>query len=83
LRRVCEFSGLTVEPDVLERAVAACSFGRLREREQRFGFREKPRGGNAFFRRGRSGAGHRELTSEQVESIRRAHGPVMRQLGYA
>lgn len=83
LRRICDFVGIDAKPDLLDRAVEACSFDRLRQREADSGFVEKPSEGQAFFRKGQRGSGHCELTISQVQSIRRAHEGVMRELGYA
>lgn len=79
--RVAEFAELPADPESVTAAIEATRFQRLREREEREGFREKVNG-DYFFRRGRAGGWRDVLTPAQASRIVADHGRVMRRLGY-
>ena len=67
----------------IEAAVDASSFERVsREEQVSGGFAERPEGVDRFFRVGRAGQWHEQLTSEQVDQIVAAHGEQMRRFDY-
>jgi aryl sulfotransferase len=76
------FAGVAVSMGKINRAVASCDFVCFRAEEERNGFVEAPRRGIKFFRRGRAGGWHDDLTCEQVIRIESRHGRMMRRLGY-
>ena len=85
LARMVRFLGLDGAPDErqrLQRAVESADFARLREDEERDGFRESPPRARRFFRSGRSGDWRRYLTAAQAREVVRAHGRVMSACGY-
>jgi len=83
LRRILDFAGQPATEPAIAHAVACTRFSALRNREHANGFREAPRGGIAFFRRGESGAWRDELAAAQVARIERTHAPMMLRLGYS
>ncbi len=82
LRTAMEFAGFPATEDALKRAVVFSNFAELRLQEQQNGFREAPRPGAIFFRRGEVGGWRHELTREQVARIESRHGRIMQRLGY-
>ncbi len=70
-------------PDQVARAVEMIRFERLREKEAAAGFVEKPNYSNdRFFREGRVGQWRERLSAEQIETVVKAHHPLMRRFGY-
>jgi hypothetical protein len=63
-------------------AVDRSSFERLREQEEKVGFRERPEKAERFFREGRAGQWKDVLTPEQINRIVDAHGEQMQRFGY-
>ena len=82
LRRALSFAGWPAGEDAMRRAVAFAAFAQLRQQEQDKGFREAPRPGGNFFRRGEAGGWRDELSAEQAGSIESDHAGMMRRLGY-
>ena len=84
LARALAFAGRAASQEEIRRAVAFADFGQLKAQEAEKGFREapRPRPDGRFFRRGKSGAWHDELTAEQVMLIESEHAPMMRRLDY-
>jgi aryl sulfotransferase len=81
-RRALDFANRAASDEDIERAVAFAGFSEMRQQELTKGFRETPRPGGLFFRRGEAGAWRDELSAEQVARIEAAHAPMMRRLGY-
>jgi Sulfotransferase domain len=63
-------------------AIDRSSFERLREQEEKAGFRERPEDAKRFFREGRTGQWKEVLTPQQVQRIVDAHGEQMQRFGY-
>ncbi|HET7841062.1 MAG TPA: sulfotransferase domain-containing protein [Terriglobia bacterium] len=63
-------------------AIERSSFERLREQEEKDGFRERPEKAERFFREGRAGQWRDVLTPAQVQRIVDAHGEQMQRFGY-
>lgn len=63
-------------------AIDRSSFARLREQEEKAGFRERPEKAERFFRDGRAGQWKEVLTPQQVQRIVDAHGEQMQRFGY-
>jgi len=82
LRRALAFAGLSVTEEKINQAVGFSDFAVLREQEEQNGFREAPRTGVKFFRRGEAGNWRDELTRQQVLRIEAQHARVMLRLGY-
>lgn len=81
--KVVRFLGRDDSPSAIAAAIAATSFQKLRENEEKEGFREKLEKASApFFRIGRSGTWRTSLTLQQVDAIIACHGVTMRRLGY-
>lgn len=66
----------------IERAVKNSSFKVLRKLEERDGFQEKTSVQERFFRQGRAGGWHDELTEQQVKSVVDVHRAQMERFGY-
>lgn len=82
LARMVEFLGLSHDAAEIAAAVDASRFERMREAEEREGFRERPEKAVRFFRAGRAGEGHEKLPPELQRQLYDAHGDLMRALGY-
>lgn len=76
------FAGLTVDPARLRRALAYSSFDGLQRREHERTGGSPQLSPRRFFREGRTGAGLRDLSAEEVATIIGRHGTVMRRFGY-
>jgi hypothetical protein len=63
-------------------AIDRSSFERLREQEEKEGFRERPKKAERFFREGRTGQWKEVLTPAQIQRIVDAHGEQMQRFGY-
>ena len=63
-------------------AIDRSSFERLREQEEKEGFRERPKKAERFFREGRSDQWKDVLTPAQVQRIVDEHGEQMQRFGY-
>ena len=63
-------------------AIGRSSFERLREQEEKDGFRERPEKAERFFREGRAGQWKDVLTPAQVQRLVDAHGEQMQRFGY-
>jgi hypothetical protein len=66
----------------LAEAIDRSSFERLREQEEKAGFKERPEKAERFFREGRAGQWKDVLTPAQVQRIVDAHGEQMQRFGY-
>jgi hypothetical protein len=73
---------MTPNEDQLAKAVELTGFERLREKESKAGFVERPETTSQFFRAGRSGQWRDTLSDAQVERMVAAHAPLMRRFGY-
>jgi hypothetical protein len=63
-------------------AIDRSSFERLREQEEKAGFKERPDEAERFFREGRAGQWKEVLTPQQIQRIVDAHGEQMQRFGY-
>jgi hypothetical protein len=63
-------------------AIDRSSFERLREQEEKEGFRERPEVAERFFRDGRAEQWKEVLTPKQIQRIVDAHGEQMKRFGY-
>jgi hypothetical protein len=68
--------------DQLADAIDRSSFERLREQEEKAGFRERPERAQRFFRDGRAGQWKEVLTTQQIDRIVDAHREQMQRFGY-
>lgn len=82
------FSGLAshllldATPEQIKEAIERSSFNKLKEQEEKEGFREKPKQAKQFFREGRAGQWREILTPAQIDQIINDHGEQMRRFGY-
>ena len=79
---VLRFAGIEPDAGRAARAVGQARFDRLRAREERSGFHDKPPTARFFFRAGRAGAWREALSPEQVQTLVDAHAPLMERFGY-
>lgn len=63
-------------------AIEQCNIDKLREQEDRFGFKEASKKTDRFFGKGRVGGWKDILTPEQTKAIESRHGKIMEELGY-
>ncbi len=84
LSRLLDELGFAIGPEPIERAVVRSSFETLQQQEAQFGFREAPvrMSEGRFFRNGRAGGWHEELTGAQCARIEADHAEMMARLGY-
>lgn len=82
-RRLSQFLDIKATRALIERAVAACGFEKLRGCEEKHGFVEKPFKMERFFREGRAGTWQHILTTTQTNRILADHRQTMRELGYS
>ena len=66
----------------LAEAIDRSSFEKLKEQEEKAGFRERPEKAERFFRDGRAGQWKEVLTSAQVARIVEVHKEQMERFGY-
>jgi hypothetical protein len=79
---IIRFLNLPDDADRIRRAIQFSSFDEVRKQESEKKFSERMHQDAAFFRKGKAGSWEEELTPEQANRIREAHGDVMRQFGY-
>jgi hypothetical protein len=72
----------TPTDEQLADAIDRSSFERLREQEEKDGFRERPENAERFFRDGRAGQWKDVLTPQQIARIVDAHHEQMKRFGY-
>jgi aryl sulfotransferase len=77
-----EFLGLHFSDEKIEKAIRFSSFKELQKQEKEKGFKEKPANAGKFFRNGKIGSWHDELTKEQADLIISTHSKIMYQFGY-
>jgi hypothetical protein len=83
LKKVCLFSGLQCEPEMLESIAQHTSFELMRGREKRLGWENAlwPKN-QAFIRRGKIGSFSDEMPPEALEAFLKESLPALRRLGY-
>jgi hypothetical protein len=74
--------GLNYSIGQVEKALAMVEFEKLREQEERAGFREKPHSSMRFFNQGKSGRWKEELSVGQVQKIMNCNERMMKYFGY-
>ena len=80
--KAIEFTGITVEPGQIEKAIAASKFEQLQQKEQAKGFSEKTIFSKRFFRKGQTGGWKNELTEDQAQLIIAHHEAIMKKYNY-
>ncbi|MFC1681231.1 sulfotransferase domain-containing protein [Pseudomonadota bacterium] len=79
---IVRFCGMNASARQIDSAITHSEFANLKRQENENGFHEKNPVGPRFFRRGHAGGWRQELSTQQIKSIIRGHGPVMSRLGY-
>ncbi|MEO1492476.1 MAG: sulfotransferase domain-containing protein [Pseudomonadota bacterium] len=74
--------GLTLDDELLDRSIRFSSFDEVRKQEDQNGFVENSENQQRFFRSGESGQWQSTLSEAQVDTIRKAHGKVMKRYDY-
>jgi hypothetical protein len=82
-RKIAELLGLKLDDAGLERVLSMTQFERLREAEQKSGFKEKPQHSERFFRTGKTKQWLNRLSAEQIQQITSANHAMMERFGYA
>jgi sulfotransferase family protein len=74
---------LQSRPEQIALAIERSSFNKLKEQEEKYGFRERSEvADKPFFREGRAGQWREVLTPHQIQRIIRDHREQMRRFGY-
>jgi aryl sulfotransferase len=81
-RAALDFLDAPVPDEVLDAALTAARFDRLKAQEAEHGFRERSKVAKSFFREGRSGGWRETLSPQQADRIAADHRTVMTTLGY-
>ena len=81
--RAVSFIGLDVTRTEIEAALDKSSFDRLKKQEEEKGFLEKDAKSTSFFRKGIAGDWKNSLNEDQVNSILRTQGKIMKRFNYA
>ena len=79
---IARFIGMNPGRERLTRAVRFSSFKVLRAQEKKAGFVERTPAQKSFFRSGKSGAWHKQLSNAQVRRVLEMHREQMEQLDY-
>jgi len=74
--RICKALGLSCDPDILQTAIAACSF------EKMSGRKSGERDTSSFFTSGTSGGWRKEMSEDEAALVAELCGPLMEQAGY-
>lgn len=77
-----EAIGLSVNDEQIRFAIEETQFEKLKKKEQQTGFKEKAIPNSNFFFKGEVGRWKKELSAEQIETIRAINEPMMRKFGY-
>jgi hypothetical protein len=80
--KVTQFLGLKPTPDRLRRAIKNSSFEKLRQQEDKTGFKERAPKAERFFRVGKSGQWKTALTQAQVDRVVSVHQEQMERFNY-
>ncbi|HWT97224.1 MAG TPA: sulfotransferase domain-containing protein [Terriglobales bacterium] len=80
--RVARFLGLTPDVDRLTRAIENSSFDKLRDQEDKQGFKERPAKAERFFRSGKANQWREVLTGAQIDKVVNTHRDQMKRWGY-
>lgn len=74
---IVAFLGLSYSEYEIKLAIQKSSFEKLKEDELRFGFKDKFATTDFFFRKGVSGEGMKELSTQQIDRVIKKHQQVM------
>lgn len=81
-KKALKFVYNDVDDNKLIKALEESSFEKIKEQENKDGFKEKSAKSQSFFRQGKAGTWRQELTSKQIMEICNDHRGVMRRFGY-
>jgi len=73
---------LNYNDEDINKAIAACDFNKLKQQEEKTGFKEKAAASAAFFFKGESGRWKKELSKEQIKRIMIVNESMMNRFGY-
>ena len=82
-RKIAELLGLKLDDAGLQRVLGMTQFERLKQAEQKSGFKEKPPHSKRFFRTGKTKQWLDRLSTEQIRRITSANHAMMERFGYA
>ena len=74
--------GLPYLEKEIAKAIEITAFDRLKEKEEKEDFREKPSSERPFFYKGKTGNWKTMLKKEEIEAIERVNYEAMKELGY-
>lgn len=77
-----KFIGLDYSEEQIKQAIDQSDFNKVKEEENKIGFREKPSKTKSFFRKGTVGDWRNHLNEEQVEKLINDHYETMKKFGY-
>ncbi len=80
--KAIEFIGLKKTKEDVETALELSSMNKLKDYEQKYGFREKPANAKNFFREGKTNNWKDSLTEDHIQSIIDTNREAMKRFGY-
>ena len=80
--RISEFLNIAYTEELLDLVKHETSFKNMKEQEKKFGFKEKPKKCNVFFRTGEKDQYKYRMTKEQIKSVIDYNKETMIKLGY-
>ena len=81
-KKAVEFMELSYSDEQIEQALEMTSFDKLRKQEEDKGFKEKSVKTKFYFNKGEINYGKKQLTEEQIESIKTVNEEMMKHFGY-
>jgi hypothetical protein len=73
---------LNYSDEDINKAIAACDFNKLKQQEEKTGFKEKAAPSAVFFFKGEAGRWKKELSKEQIKKIMTVNESMMKRFGY-
>jgi hypothetical protein len=84
LKRFCEFAGFERDDDYLTQVAAASTFGKMQDREKKFGIgRSWQDSNNTFVRRGEMGSYKDEMPAEAIAAFNAMSAETLKRFGYS
>jgi hypothetical protein len=81
-KKIIDFTGLCFTNEEIQNAIDQTSFAKLKEQEQKYGFRERIQGTSSFFREGKIGSWKTSLSEVQMKQLVDRHYEIMRHFNY-
>ncbi|MCY7296700.1 sulfotransferase domain-containing protein [Alteromonas sp. a30] len=79
---IVKYLNLPYAEDEIQAALQHCDISKLQQQEADIGFRDRPYGGDKFFRQGKTNTWRDKLAQSTADKIVNCHNVMMRQFGY-